>query len=173
MNANSSPGNRRENSRKNGQSLVELAAGLLVFVPIVLILIDCLVLALGASTNEEVCRDAARAAASGPPSLYTPAVNRSAGAGTPPNERAKAVIKRVFNSAGVVSIEDDVKVLETVKTPVPATPHGGAIIGEVSVETTAVVYPPFLVRAIVEGGQFKFKSTRTYPFTYIVPNTES
>lgn len=158
--------------RKCGaQSLVELAAGLMVFVPIILVMIDCAVIMIGVSTNEAACRDAARAASCGPPSALISGAQRSVGPSGSPYKRALSVVKNVYAAGGLVSISDNLNVKETLSDPTPQAPQGGPVIGEVSVETTAEVAPPFLVRIFVPNGTYQFKSTQNYPYTYVVPSS--
>ena len=157
--------------QRQGQSLLELAASLMVVVPVILVLIDCAFLALGAGTNDAVCRDAARAAAGGPPGLLA-AGSRTVGTGAPPNKRAVGIIKRVYQSNLPLKLRESAEVQEKIESPVPAAPHGGPVIGEVAVETTLDVYPPFLVRALVGSQSFAFKSRHSYPYTYVMPNAE-
>lgn len=156
------------NRNKKGQSLVELAAGLLVFVPIILLLIDCGVIMLGVSTNEAACRDAARAAAEGPPALLSSG-SRTVSSGQLPYKRAQRVVKDVYAAAGLIKIDETLNIKEDIKAPLPVAPSGGAVIGEVSVETTADVMPPFLIRVFAENGTYQFKSTQRFPYTYILP----
>jgi hypothetical protein len=157
--------------RRNGQSLLELSVGLMVAVPIMLLLIDCAMIALGASTNDAVCRDAARAAASGPPGQLLASTNRTVPSVEPPNQRAVAVVKRVYQSNLPLKLRETVNVVETVNGPVPAAPLGGPVSGKVAVQTTVDVYPPFLVGAFVGSGGLVFQSRHSYPYTYVVPNT--
>lgn len=154
--------------KKNGQSLVELAAGLMIFVPIVLLLIDCGVIMIGVSSNEAACRDAARAAAAGPPGLMSSGAH-IVSAGQLPYKRAQRVIKDVYAAGGLIKIDDTLSVKEEIKAPLPVATSGGPVIGEVSVETTADVMPPFLIRVFVENGTYQFKSTQRFPYTYILP----
>lgn len=165
------PKSRSSCRRQQGQSLVELAAGLMIFVPIILLLADCAIISIGVATNDAACRDAARAASSGPPGLMLSGANRTVAAGQAPYKRAQSVIKDVYNVGGLVKIESAVSIKETVVDPLPEAPRGGPIRGEVSVETTAQVAPPFLVGAIVGHGTIEFKNTQKYPYTYIVPAT--
>ena len=157
--------------RSNGQSLLELSVGLTVAVPIMLLLIDCAMIALGAGTNDAVCRDAARAAASGPPGQLIASANRTVPGAEPPNQRAVAVIKRVYQSNLPMKLRETVNVVESVNGPVPAAPLGGPVSGKVAVQTTVDIYPPFLVGAYLGAGGLEFKSRHSYPYTYVVPNT--
>ena len=78
----------------NGQSLAELCAGLIVCLPVLLSVIDASYIALGASINDSVCRDAVRAAASGQPNMKGSA--RHAVTSGQPFDRASAIIKRTI-----------------------------------------------------------------------------
>ncbi|MBX9686811.1 MAG: hypothetical protein K2X27_08925 [Candidatus Obscuribacterales bacterium] len=152
-----------------GQALIELAAGLLVFLPLVLLAIDCSVIMIAVSSNEAACRDAARAASSGPPGLAVTGPAHTLTAGARPYKRALSVIKDLYAAAGFLKISENLKVTELLRSPLPQAPEGGPYIGEISVETTAEVYPPFLIRVFSENGCFQFKSTQKYPFTYVQP----
>jgi hypothetical protein len=59
-------------SRKKGSSLVELGAGLIVLVPIFLYAVDYATIFFAQGFGANVCRDAARAAAAGPPTMFCP-----------------------------------------------------------------------------------------------------
>ncbi|HNG19502.1 MAG TPA: hypothetical protein PLI59_10015, partial [Candidatus Obscuribacter sp.] len=66
----------RKVRNKKGQGAAELVGAIVCLVPVILVVIDLGVVAIGAGINDAVCRDAARAAASGPPSELTLAENR-------------------------------------------------------------------------------------------------
>lgn len=151
----------------DGSSLIELSVALMIVVPIVLVLIDCLMIVIGVSINDSVCRDAARAAASGAPADLSVCSNRTAGPATGPYKRVLAVINAIWISNLPMKISQEPILTETLKE-VPLPEIGGAIDGEVSVQTNINVYPPFLVGAIV-GDKLNFKSTHTVNYTYVVP----
>lgn len=161
----------KTNLRKTGQSLVELAAGLMVFVPIVLLLIDCSVIMIGVSTNEAICRDAARAASAGPPATMASAGSHSAGPGTAPYQRAQAVVRNVYAVGGLLKISETMAINESLQDPLPQAPQGGAIVGTVTVQTTAEISPPFLIRVFVENGVYQFQNSQSYPYTYVMPSS--
>lgn len=156
--------------RINGQSIAELAAGMLVFVPIILLLIDCAVIMIGVSTNEAVCRDACRAASAGPPASTT-AGSHTVSPGSSPYKRALKVIKDVYAAGGFVKINETMSISESLQNPLPQAPMGGPYIGLVTVETTADIAPPFLIRVFVENGTYQFKNTQRYPYTYVMPSS--
>lgn len=147
-------------SRK-GQSLVELAAGLIVAVPILLCLLDCGVLLIGAAANDSLCRDAARAAASGPPSDETPGERTVSGAGVP-RLRAKQVIYKIYKLGIPVTVnESELLVKEKIDSVV-----GGSINGSVTVRCTVDVNPPFIL-GVVTKSKIALSSSHNYPYTYV------
>lgn len=149
-----------------GASLAELGAALIVVIPIVLILVDCAMIAIGVSINDSCCRDAARAAAAGPPSQPLTG-ERNAGPGSEPYKRALDVVKSIWITSLPMKVKEDLKVKEKI-ADYPLPELGGAMDGEVGVETTIEVYPPCLVGAIV-GDKLSFKSFHSVNFTYVVP----
>lgn len=154
------------------QGLAELAAALVIIVPLVLLVIDCVVITIGAAINDQVCRDAARAAASGPPGSLITGINRTVPAGSPPYSRALAVVQHIWVSNIPAKVRDALILTETV-SDVPPAEIGGPIEGDVSVETTVDVYPPFLLRTLVGSAGIAFHSRHDVTYTYIVVRTES
>lgn len=145
--------------RARAQSIVELVAGLIVLIPIVLIMIDIGSLYLASIMNSDICREAARAAANGPPGAVQTGE---------PQKRVDTVINRKrAMCAGNVTIDSPVQVTEAVRTPLPAKPFGGQVDGEVTVETVVTVRPPFLVQAIVPQG-VKIRTSQTFPYTWVM-----
>jgi hypothetical protein len=163
----------QKTKKAKGQSTIELVAGLIIGVPMILIAIDAIILATGAVINDAACRDAARAAASGPPSALTICIDREVASGTTPHKRAKAVIERVYKSGGFFVLNDPVLVIETLRDPLPSGLTGGSLDGEVTVETRIDVKPPFLIQALVGSHAISFTNRQTYPYTYVVPNTDT
>lgn len=161
---------RMGNTRARGQGIIELVAALVCITPFILLLIDCGMLAIGAGLNDQVCKDAARAAASGPPGESIVGLNRPVGPGKIPHDRALSVIKRVYATNMPMKVRDTIVASESVRV-VPPSLVGGAIDGDITVQTTMDVYPPFLVGAIVGPGGISLKSSHKVPFTYVVPNT--
>lgn len=149
---------RPYSARRNGQSLVEVCGALIVFIPLLLFLIDGLFIFLGASMNDSICRDAARAAASGPPSRVDAIAT--------PKGRALTVINHVYFSALPMKVRDTVDVKENVRD-IPPNSQGGFVDGEVTVGTTIDIYPPFSLGS--GSTQIVLKSQHTVPFTYVMP----
>ena len=157
---------KTDRRRARGQSLVELCAGLVVGVPLILAGIDMGFIALGASINDSVCRDAARAAASGPPSSQSTSANRKVTPGQTPYQRVQAVIRKHSPSHLPLKVLDQADIVETVRD-LPSTITGGAVDGDIAVKTTVSITPPFILRAYCPTG-IELCSKHLMPFTYVV-----
>lgn len=155
--------------KKTGQGSVELVGALVCLLPVGLFLIDLGVVAIGAGINDAVCRDAARAAASGPPSALTLGDNRVIAPGQSPYLRAQSVIKKVYATSMPAKMRDSIEAIETVRD-VPPAETGGAIDGEVSIKTTIDIYPPFIVGKIVGDSGVTLTSKHSVPITYVMPS---
>ena len=158
---------KRAFRRRRGQALAELCAALLVIVPMFLLLLDCGSVFLGATLNDFICRDAARAAGSGPPSSFITGNQRTVGEKDAPMQRAEAVVKRVYLTGLPMKVRDKIDIVETV-TDVPPEINGGAINGEISVHTTIDIYPPFLIGHLGVA-QVTLNSKHVVPITYVRP----
>lgn len=151
--------------RRPGQSMVELVCGLFILIPLVLVLFDLAVIVIAVQVNDQTCRQAARAAASGDPNSA--------------NARAQAVVARA-NQQGSSMMSNytlSALVFNPASLPAQATAlqysnggFGGTLTGTVSVDTTVDV-KPFIVPYVYSGGApLTFRSSQTYPFSYVVPN---
>ncbi len=146
--------------KMKGQSAVELCAGLIVIVPIILVLFDLSVIVLGVQLNDSTCREAARVAALGDPTTCS--------------TRAQAVINRANNQRS--SMLSNFQLLNCNSSVSAAQiaamqPYGGPVSGTVSV-TTEVDIRPCLVYIVYTGSTpLHFQSVQSYPFTYTVPNS--
>ena len=147
--------------KRLGQSIVELCAGIMVLVPIVLVLFDLTVIVLAVQLNDSTCREAARVGAIGDPDA------------TACKNRVLAVINRA--NKGGSSMLSKFMMVSCTNTVTPAqiaalSPYGGPVTGTVSV-VTQVDVKPFVVHLIYAGGPaLQFRSSQSYPFTYVVPN---
>jgi hypothetical protein len=152
-------------NRKKGSSLVELGAGLIVLVPIFLYGLDYASVFLADLFNANICRDAARAAVSGPPTMYCP--NGMSDANRP-RMRAKAVIDRSSQTNAIIQVKPLFKQFENVQSPFPQAPYGGPVKGWVRIQTSANLNPPFLLpyvdKAVVLTHEEQF------PFTWVMPS---
>jgi hypothetical protein len=163
-------GESRKSRSTHAQGAVELVAALVCLTPIALCLFDLGIVAAGAALNDAVCRDSARAAASGPPSDLTVGTDRTVASDKSPYQRAEHVIKTMYATNIPAKVKDTIAVRETV-ADVPPPPVGGAISGEVSVETTVDIYPPFLIGAIMGNSGVSLKAKHIVPITYVVPDS--
>lgn len=151
-----------------GASLAELVGALVVVIPIILLIVDLVIIGIGAGLNDSVCKDAARAAAAGPPGETTTATNRRVNPSGGPYQRALKVVKAVYNTNIPAKVREQLIVRETV-IDVPPPPGGGAVDGEVSVQTTVDIYPPFVVGLVVPNKAVTLKAKHVVSFTYVVP----
>lgn len=151
--------------------MVEFLCGLVVLVPIVLLAIDLVSIYSGYSLNNRMCADAARAAASGPPDALMSRSPRSRAEGVIHNVYDEATVKK-YNVLGRVVIHPDCVVTERLTSPIPSAALGGPIDGDVTVQTTVDVIPPFLIKQFMPGG-VTLSTQQTFPYTYIVPSKSS
>jgi len=158
-------GNRR-GRRSIGQGAVELCVSMIVLVPIVLAGIDLGFIALGSTINDNVCRDAARAAGSGEAAEMFPGAAHLVQPNTPPYQRAVAVIKKQSPSNLPIRVMENPEVVETVRD-IPPKEMGGAIDGDIAVKTTVVIVPPCILKEFHPTG-FTLSSRHIVPFTYVV-----
>lgn len=115
------------------------------------------------------CRDAARAAASGPPAVMN-AGTRIVSGDQEPKKRAKQVVARIYHLGIPVKVRDDqLEVRENLKDPMPTSPIGGAINGTVSVSSTVDIFPPWVIGGVVP--KVTLKSRHSYPYTYVMPTS--
>ncbi len=154
--------------QQGGQSMVELAAGLIVCVPVFLAVIDLGFIAMGASANDSVCREAAEAAASGPPSTTAAPSTRQLSAGQSGYDLAVSVIKVHQPTKVPAKVSEQPDVTE-ILTDVPPPEQGGSVDGEISVMTTVVITPPFIIGAYFGKDGLSLSSKHVAPFTYVIP----
>jgi hypothetical protein len=156
--------------RERGTFIAELAVSAIFAVPLILSVMDLGVIAMGAQLNDAVSRESARAAASGPPAGTTAETNRVLGNMDQPYRRAAEVIDKINTSGIPAKVRDVIAATESL-VDVPPTSQGGAIDGQVSVETTVDIYPPFILGEVLAGGKVSLAARHTVPFTYVVPRT--
>lgn len=163
---------KSRSTRQAGQSLSELAGALIVMTPILLAAIDGGTILIGAAINDSTCRDAARAAASGPPGDQSTGT-RTVSSDKAPYKRAVAVVKNVYRTDLPMKIRDALQITETVKDYPPANMGGGSLDGEISVQTVIDVYPPFLIHLLIGEDGLSLKTKHIVPFTYTISATTS
>ncbi len=150
--------------RQNGLHLIELSVGMMVLIPIVLYGIDIACIYFAGSYNSSLCRDACRAAAAGPPTIYCTSNPMLA-----PNARAKRVIAGRFDPHSIIRVSATPVLTETIRDPKPIAPWGGPVQGEVTVQTEVTVNPPFNLPAIAPVVLLKTESS--FPITWVMQPT--
>ena len=150
---------------KKAQSFVELGTGMIVLLPLVLGAIDIAFIGVGASINDAVCRDAARAASAGTPAQKVKGT-RKLGAATEPFKRALKVLKTQAPANASVSISDNMDIEEKLEEDAPPEEVGGSVVGEISVRTTCSVVPPFQLQMF--SGPVTLSAVHVLPYTYAV-----
>jgi len=146
---------RRANS---GQSIVELVAGLIALIPVIMALLDIAVVYSGISLNDSICRDAARVAAAGDPTNTTQMMNR-----------ATQVIKNVYKPGGYVVLNTTPKQViidPSIPFVAPNPTTGGTYNGNILVQTEVTVNLPASVPNITPS-QLVFDSQASYPITFV------
>jgi len=145
--------------KRKGQSLIELAVGLMALIPIVLVIFDLAVIVIGVQINDSTCREAARVAASGDP---TDAQARAAAVVARANQRAQGMLSNFV----LVNVNNTV----TAAQMQALQPYGGPVQGTVTVQTEVDIRP-FVVQFAYSGkSPLTFLSQQSFPFTYVVPN---
>ena len=154
----------------SGQSFVELAAGLALLVPIGLALFDFSVLMVASGVNDNVCNEAARAAASGRPANFTDSN------GTVHNETALERAQGVVNRAGqnphgyIQKIYLDPTTTGPVNLTVPDATYGGQYTGTFAVQTKSDVQMPASIPGLTPN-IMTVMSKQAYPITFVEPAT--
>jgi Flp pilus assembly protein TadG len=141
--------------------MVELLCGIFVLLFIVLLLFDLTILLEAVNMNNSICREAARAAASGAPDAL------SHGA---PLQRAEAIVQKYAKDSGMMRFRPVCVVKENLSLPLPTPPLGGAVVGQVTVETVVNIELPFNPWPLPHEG-YSFTARQTYPYTYTVAAT--
>jgi hypothetical protein len=159
--------------KKTGQSFVELAAGLIVLIPILLALLDLAMIIIAVQVNDTVCRDAARAASSGRPADFTSSMGvQKANA----MERAQGVVKRAKASSGGYIAQLNIIPSESGPTfvdpgnPGPDPNFGGAYNGSYHVTTEVTVNVPAYVPKVMEPS-YTFRARQEFPITFVEKNS--
>ena len=151
--------------KRRGQSTVELCAGLIILVPLVLVLFDLAVIVIGVQVNDQTCRQAARSASSGDPSSA--------------QQRAQAIIARANQQGSSMlsnftlssfTLSPSTILTDTDKLRAENGGFGGTVTGTVTVQTTVEIRP-FIVPIVYSGGHpLVFTASQTFPFTFLVRN---
>lgn len=153
--------------RTSAQSLIEVVVGIVALIPVVLVLMDMGIILLGVQENEWLCRNAARAAACGPPCEAT---SRAQTIVNESNARPNSLAASNFllDTPIALQITSCPKAQFDQKTGIGKT-SGGPILGT-TVVTTAVQIKPFVVHHIFGHGRpFIFKAQSACPISFVLP----
>lgn len=146
-----------------GMHIIEMLAGLFVLIPVVLYGADYAVALMGQSINTTTCREAARAAANGPPSVFTKDPKNT------PEARATRSISLSPAAHSAIKVKKTVKYEEVIEPPVPSPPFGGPVRGHVTIKTRTTVFPPFDLPFVPQ--KVVLYDQKTFPFTWTMPST--
>ena len=151
--------------KRKGSSLIELGAGAMVLIPIFLYGVDYASVFFANQFNANVCRDACRAAAAGPPTMFCPGL-----AGDPyrPRMRAQKIIKGSSQTGAWIRVLPNFKMWENISPPVPLKAYGGPINGWVRVRTTAELNPPFVLPMVDKV--VSLTREEQFPYTWVMPS---
>jgi hypothetical protein len=141
---------------KNGQSLVELCAGLVLAIPFLLLVMNGVAIGIGLQSNENTCREAARLAASGDPATA--------------ELRAKSIVSKANETKGWMTADTHLDSVKNVANPMSVQQSDGkTAYSSVEVSTTVCVHPAFLGAALYDKRIFTFSTTQRFPYTYVAP----
>jgi hypothetical protein len=140
-------------TRVKGWSLVELAIGMTIFIPLLIVVSDSFMLFFSTQLSDATCQDAARVAASGDPSTA--------------KERAAAIVARA-NSQSRGALANFQLVSITQNSQASQYANGGPVEGSVTVETQ-VDFTPQFIQWCVGRNLLQLRSRQTCPFSYIKP----
>jgi hypothetical protein len=150
--------------RIKGSSLVELLAGSIILIPIFLYGIDYASVSYANTFNANVCRDACRAAAAGPPTMFCPL---KASDPYRPRKRAEKIITRSSQANAWIKVLPTFKMAEQILPPVPIPAYGGPVNGFVRVQTTVELTPPFLLPMVDKV--VHITREEQFPYTWVMP----
>lgn len=151
--------------KKSGQELIELAAGLMVLVPIFLVIYDMYVVYMISNLNDAVARDAARAASAVEPNVNAP-VNEQVIAAGPNFDRADRVVRLARNRGGgyITNIALDPAQTTLTVTNVPDQFLGGQWVGSLKVRTVTTFNLPVNFAGIIPAQQ-TLRAEARFPLT--------
>jgi hypothetical protein len=152
-------------SDQNGQSFVELCAGLALSIPIFLAIINVISIGIGLECNGKTCREAARFAASGDPANA--------------ELRARSVIAKANQEKGWMIADLSLVSIKNVANPMLVQQaNDKSAFSAVEVTSSVCVHPICLGDALYKKRFFTFITSQRFPYTYTAPanaaaNTET
>jgi len=146
-------------SRK-GQSLVEMCAGLLIAIPILLLIVQTVEAFIGFQVNEKTCREAARVAANGDPASA--------------EQRAQSIVSKANEEKSWIVADLHLNSVKSMANPMNVQLSKGSIpFGSVEVETAVEIKPIFLSQFVPKNRFCVFVARQSFPYTYVLPASTS
>lgn len=153
--------------RGKAQSLVEITVGIVIFIPVLLVLFDLSMILFASQQNENMCRNAAQAAATGDPAqaeararIVVDQQNQSHFGNVIPNFRLSSPVETIITSRPPVAHD-----LITDKFYNPGGPISGTAI-----VATEVDVKPFIVHTLYTGkSPLTFRTKQSFPIKYVMP----
>lgn len=140
--------------------MIELCAGLIILVPIIMGLVDLAFIIASMQINDAACRDAARAAAAGPPDQ---AFQRASGVAAASNRTSGYIIGPTINQSDVSTNPAQIP---------PPGPFGGPYQGTVRVKSHVFLNMPVPLPFVPQTmNRMEFVAQQEFPITYVAPNT--
>lgn len=145
-----------------GQQLSEMAAGLIIVVPILLVIADLLCVFMAVTINDNCCRDAARAASSVPAAASD--AKGPLSSSSPIYIRAATCVDQAKTGGYLVGPKLENVLLSSDFAPPSNLKVGGRYEGSVEVRTTITLKLPAWVPGVVPE-MIDFKSAQSFPLT--------
>ncbi len=152
----------------SGSGLIEVAVGFMFFMVIVLTFLDLQLVLHGATLNDAIARDAARAASAGPPGKLIESKDRVLANNDAPFKRASSVVNsRRTTLSSPFEIADSIDVTETVEPPIPSELFGGPVMGTVTVRTTILIHPRFIL-GFLKIKTIPLTASKSFPYSWVI-----
>ena len=147
--------------KSNGQSMVGMAAAILIIVPVFFGLIDLYFIITSYWASESVCHLATRSASQGPPDAITPDA---------PKNRALQIITASPSINNSSAQWEQYDVSEQI-TELPDPVVGGSVTGSVTVQITVSIKPPYILRYFLPGNKLTANVSDSLPYTWVQKST--
>lgn len=154
-NTNSWQQRKQSNFRNSHGYTLEMFAGIIVLIPILLCLFDIGVMLVTAQMNDTTCRNVARIASSGEPQDV--------------QTRVEAAIKQAqVNNSLVTNLRlDQGYPLNDANVSLTRGAGTEPVNGKVTVRIAVDVHPPFLISHVMQHQAITMHAEQTYPYTYV------
>lgn len=160
-------GRKNTTRTRKAQSLLETVMGVSFLLPIFLLLVDFTFVFAAVQTNDAVCRNVARTAASGAPEDA--------------NNRAMAILSQKSDSSGgcfgTIHLVEPVTLRITNKPSAQSDPDstesfnpGGPLEGS-AIASTQITIKPLVLHLLQGGRELTFKSQQSCPISYVMPES--